>query len=60
MFCLITLGNGKITQWKRLLIFLTLLPLWILAGTIYLTICLHYTECQILNVPSKDTSIHLK
>ena len=49
----------KVAQWKCLLIFLPL-PLRILAGTIYLTICLHYTEYQILNAPPKCTSIHLR
>lgn len=59
MSCLIILGKGKITQWKYLLIFLTS-PLRILADTIYLTKCLHYTEYQVLNVLLKYTSIHAK
>lgn len=60
MSCLIFLGEGKLIQWKHLLVFLILLPLRILAGTIYLTICLHYTEYQILDVPLKYAIVYLK
>lgn len=60
MSCLIILGKGKITQWKWLLIFLIPSPLRILADTTYVTKCLHYSECQVLNVTLKYTSTHFK
>lgn len=56
MFCLITFWKAKIAQWKYLLIFLILPPLRILGGTIYLIICLHYIDYQVLNVLLKYTS----
>lgn len=52
----ITFRKAKIAQCKYLLIFLILPPLRILGGTIYLIICLHYIDYQVLNVLLKYTS----